>query len=719
MKKTRIFSMVFAIGLIGLVATGCGGSPNEPQINKDTDKATITKQIKFNVADAKYLATRWTKEANGRSARDADDETTTLDSLVAIVEDAEGELTTETAMEVPAEELKLADWCVPQAVREIYQCPYETAEDAAKGVYTVFAGWIDWWQYTDGTKAPSMSELMYAKPDGTTVVDVLNINGKVDYALATWQKENDGEDYLQFDTKGNIFILAIDCSTDEYVIFRYHPDTDKVDSYKLSDIDGKAEIMNFKVTKDGEWVFMNVMVDGKKNNVYAVQINTKKPPVTLYEYKVDEEPDEPTWAVSSIGVNPFTNIVYWYVDDYNDAGKPASGLYVVEKKSAGYLKENVKRYHTIEWWQILDYVKKYVTKSNNYSAVLSATASAAADYEGLLNLLKSVCNYNGEIEFNPSIFKDMTAIDVVDWDGQEKEMDFSKIYKEDAEGKPLTDVAALKYLFETSYEDAYEVADEYKSDWTKQNLFSNCLELFFHTYWCKKDNQGVEVGIGAYKDEGYSDLIGQTDQAFPLGYVMLAKGKKDDKGNPISAYITKDTEAFIKSALGAKTNGIILANDEGTWVLSDIWDMDAENNDHAVAFQLTDDKGNFVCNQPGDLDKLKFRPKYDKTALREEGDPWYQKPFAANSNGIAILANDQKTIYYHSGDKTIDLLANDENKSSIGVIYSFSLQENQLIYNATKKNGSKKHLMVSIDFTDNYKSTVLPIEDQVESMLGL
>ena len=61
MKKTRIFSMVFAIGLLGLIASGCGSpAGGKPDIQKETHTAKSADLIKFklNVTDAKYLATQ-------------------------------------------------------------------------------------------------------------------------------------------------------------------------------------------------------------------------------------------------------------------------------------------------------------------------------------------------------------------------------------------------------------------------------------------------------------------------------------------------------------------------------------------------------------------------------------------------------------------------------------------------------------------------------------
>ena len=732
MKKTRIFSMVFAIGLLGLVATGCSPSSggDSPDVKKETHTAKSADLIKFklNVTNAKYLATQWADETDETKARaafarkasregeDADtEEASPLDTLVAVVENADGELVEETVLEVPAEELKLADWCVPQPVREIYQCPYTTtAEKAAKGIYTVFACYIDWWKYTDDTPAPGISMLMYQKPDGTTV-DVLNKDGRVNYYLTTWQKENEGEDYIQFDQNGNLFALAHDDETKDYGIFRYHPDTDKVDVYKLSNIKGETYIRNFKITPDGKWIFLNVMVDDKQNNVYAVQVNTTNAPISMYEYKTTETNAETSWAVSSIGINPKSGFVYWYVDDYNDWGRPNAGLYVAEADIHGnFAAKDVKHYHAAEWWQILDFVKTHIYKvdtkdtkayreDQTYHNVIPATANT--DYSELLSYLKGLCAFKGDIELNFSAFAGMEDTECAYDDETGTHTYTTSDFKKLAEGD-LKDEAALKYLFETSYADALEI--ENPSDWEKQNLFSNLVERFVYDCW----NRGLAA------DEGFVKTSEANGYTFPLHYFMYQKGTTK------SAYLPEGDEKFFKSAFGSKMNGIILANNEGTWVLSDIWDenkVNADgtkgNNSHSTAFQLTDNKGNFTCNQPGDLATLQFRPRWDYDfQQRDETDPWYQNPVVANTTGIAALSKDKKTIYYQSNGTTKDLLATDANKALFFGIYSFKLEEKELIYNAVKTNGG--YITVSIDLATG-TAKKLPLEKKVESMLGL
>ncbi|MBO4859823.1 MAG: hypothetical protein J5527_15015 [Treponema sp.] len=753
MKKMGTLAVIAGIAV--MLLAGCGNK--DPEVIREEHKAESTDLIKFNnVKNAKYLATQWAPETKGRAARAG--ELDAEDTLLAVVEktddngevvkDESGEPILEEAevLEVPTEELKLCDWCVPQPVREIYQCPYDVPEPEAMGVYTVFACYIDWWQYTDGTPAPGISMLMYVKPDGA-VVDVLNVEGNVRYYCATWLKENDGEDYIQFDENGNIFVLAHDDTNDKFILFRYNPLNSQLNQFEL-DIKGstKTEIRNFKITADGKWIFLNVMVDNKKNNVYAMSVSSGSKLISMYQYEAEDRPDETTWAVSSIGVNPLTNKVYWYVDEYSDPLRPKSGVYVAEKGTNGYSADKVTRHKTIGFYEIVNAAEKYiVTARDEKGNVIEKPVKDVPDanYEAFLAYLKSCCDYKGDVEFNLSYFKDKVIKNIaVDWEGKTiEDFNVSGLYAADSKGNALTDVDALKYLFENSYYDIYKdiVPDnftDYKAGdsnwaWADRNLFHSVFRDFYNYYWNGQhdwiDDDGVihhELsGAEQYKKAGYSLPVGEPsaeEPGFPLGIIMYKKGTTE------SAYVMDET--YVKSAFGRRFNGMVLANDEGTWVLSDVWDgtmVNADkskgNNKYAVAFQLTDKDGKFTCKQPGTLNGITFKPRWDADLQRESTDPWYKKPFAANSNGIAAISIDpttrqQKTIYYHSNGVTKDLLENDPNKSQIASIYAFNLYEDALIYNAVKNNGG--YLMVSIDLKTG-KATKLPIEKKVESMLGL
>ena len=120
-KKILICGLSFLAGLC-IFITGCEQNPKA--IIYDSEAATQTKLIKFNTTNAKYLATQWANElqgnraAYGNLASDTDD-VSASETLVAIVENENGELAEENVMELPKKELKLASFCQPQPVREV------------------------------------------------------------------------------------------------------------------------------------------------------------------------------------------------------------------------------------------------------------------------------------------------------------------------------------------------------------------------------------------------------------------------------------------------------------------------------------------------------------------------------------------------------------------------------------------------------------------------
>ena len=585
--------------------------------------------------------------------------------------------------------------------------------------------------------------IMYLIPDGE-VYDVLNIDGNVKYFLATWIKENDGEDYLQFDGKGNLFMLAHDDTLDNFKIIRFNPSSKDIDTYQLQlGTKDSVDIRNFAVIRDGEWVFLNVMVNGIKNNVYAFQVNSRKT-LSMYEYNPEIEPKEPTWAVSSIGIDPKNNLVYWYVDEYNEPLRPTSGLYVAKKMTGGYSEKAVTRHAAIGFW---DFINVLETKVTGNGADIAKPDTP--DYKGVIDYLMKAGGYDRDkYQFDLSYFRDKTNLPVKNWAGVDDESDvnihdYSTLYAEDDDGKVLTDEDALKYITTTLYSQVYDTTgwtdnDNPDDPWFDRPLSRTKLTDFFCYYWCepydepeknedgtyKKDAQGkiitnrVKAGAGGYIDAGYSlPFSGNGFYVQPVfPFEIFIHNKENGKS------FDKDTmnETYIKSALARNYNGIIISNDEGTWVMNDIWDDTIKNKDgtfgdnsHALIFKLTDEDGSFECIQPDGIEKLTFKPRWSKKYNREENDPWYKKPFAANSTGFAALAKGGTTIYYHNGKGIVDLLENSTYDYSF--IYSFSLSEDTLICNAVKELGGE--IMLSIDL-ESGKVTKLPIVNKkVESML--
>ena len=710
---TALAIMVSSVILIGFAScqNNAGKNPGD-EPGKQTLNVKSTDLIKFNISNAGYLATQRENGTSGReaSARAATTTTKTTKTLIAVTKDnqiqEEPVIELSTGIKVSETETKtLKNDCELPPVLEVYKYPYPNVEEEAKGVYTVFKDKIDWWQYEDGSSAPHIGQIMYAKPDGTTK-DILNFDNDVNRYICTYIKENNGEDYIQFDENGNIFILVHENSNNKHLIYRYNPVNDAITSYTV-DIEGELQINNFKITRNGKWIFLNVMINRESNNVYALQVNSNAKPITMYEFdsKTVENNDE-VWGVSSIGINPKTNDVYWYVNEYTSYTRANSGLYVASMSTSGsYSKEDVKFYYGLDEWNWNRAVEYFVTKDDK------------KDYSGLLDYLKSFCRADrktDEIEFSLLKFKDMTQAPICNPYNDEKIRDFSKLYKEDENGKVLKDEAALKYLFETKYVDVCPESLEWSWETAEadrnRSLWESLFKDFIHYYY----NYSL---LGDKFFDFNPNVYWYAYCHFPFDFVMFKKGS--DEAIEIDSNYLKYMEGLDFAATCDK--GIILANDEGVWVYKDYWDGNEKNNTFAQIFNLTDSNGNFTLTEPGKLSELNmkengFKAAQDFSVTRDPTDPWYKKPFATNTKGFAAISKDQKTIYYHSNGITKDLLENDNNKSSIGTIYSFSLDDKKLVYNAAKKNGGC--LMVSIDLASG-TATKLPIDYELESMLSL
>ena len=704
-QKRLLTGLSFIAGLSFFI-TGCILNPEPKSIVYNKDSATQTNLVTFNTKDASYLATqRYSVSASDRSAaREGDAEGTNAEaeevssnkSLVAVVEGEDGTLKEET--DVMGKEPKLASWCQPKPVREVYKCPYPTIEYEAKGFYTVFSDRIDtkndtWWKYEDETPAPNVGQILYVKPTGE-VIDILNFENDVNRQLATWIKENDGEDYIQFDDNGNIFILTSDYSVGKTVIYRYNPMNDKVDGYTL-DVNGDIDIRNFRITRDGKWIFLNVMLRHRENNVYAMQVNSKAKPITMYQYsgELPETGKEPQWAVSSIEINPTTNEVYWYVCTYLDNTRVDTGLWVASRRTNGeYNAKRVKRYYSIPLWCLENAIDKYLKKPAN------------PDYSSLLAFIKDMCKSTtdnpDDVVFTLKNFKDCWA-PVREWDGSEYDCDFSPLYKEDKDGNPLTDEAALKYLYETKLRDYYDGEKN-----TEDNLFDLFMN-YYNNYWKEPEedeNHVLRNGNRGYLKDGY-----KSGFVFPWEKVLINK-KTGEPAVNIN---------YCRGYYAEKDSGYILSNDEGVWLLNDYWDSNANDGAggdiYSNAFRLTDEKGNFAYEQPGDILGQQFCTR-SACRRKTETDPWYKNPISVNTTAMAALSVNKDTIYYHKEGKTTDLLQNDPNKANIKTIYSFILEEEQLIYNALTKED--KYILVSVDLETKQAKELLK-DTRVESMMGV
>ena len=692
--KNKMLFKVFA----GILATSLFYSCNTPANSGNDDKggsgdknSTQTSNlIKFNFDKASVLATTGLSN-KARSARAADSEQ--YDSLVAITEDDE----VVNVIEVSKE---LESWCVPKPVVEVYTCPYTSVEAECKGIYTVFEGPIQpgEWKYTDGSDAPGVSQLMYTKPDGT-VVDVLNIDGDVGHYIQTYVKADDGNDYIKFDNKGNAFILADDGYNS--VVYRYNPLNDSVTKYDtgLKSDKSSVNIRNFEITRDGSWIFLQVLRNEGENSgysgVYAMEINSSKI-IKIFENELNTDYNTNTsggW-VRNLTYNSTNNTLYFY--NWTSKFYDKAGLYVLEARSDGsFNPDDLKVYYKIPVWVFWNLARdkimeeKVVGKDEN-GDVTSWVAKEGVtddDYKDFIAFLKTKTDYKGnpdDIVFDLSFFDSDIVKNAKNKDGEVfiDEWTIEMYTAKDEDGNYLKEVDALKYLLETpiSWDTDYKRSIMTKLSWD---------------FWDWEEN---------VRDKN-SDRYGYFLEAF-----LHHKDGKTDIFNYSSKYSDFTT-------IGGN-DALALCNDDGTWVFTNIYESEDDINwyrKRSNLFQLTDRRGNFMVSQPDGIKDKKFY-YFGSDTKRKDTDPWYKMPFEITSTGLAAISEDGKTIYYYSKGTVKDLLESDPNKSSILSIYSFTLSENKLIYNAV--NTRHGYMMVSIDLQTG-KATDLPLAIAVENMLSI
>lgn len=707
--KNKMLFKVFA----GILATSLFYSCNTPANSGNDDKggsgdknSTQTSNlIKFNFDKASVLATTGLSN-KAHSARAADSEQ--YDSLVAITEDDE----VVNVIEVSKE---LESWCVPKPVVEVYTCPYTSVEAECKGIYTVFESSVypGEWKYTDGSDAPGVSQLMYTKPDGT-VVDVLNIDGNVNHYIQTYVKADDGNDYIKFDNKGNAFILADDGYNS--VVYRYNPLNDSVTKYDtgLKSDKSSVNIRNFEITRDGSWIFLQVLRNEGENSgysgVYAMEINSSKV-IKIFENELNTDYNtNPSGGwVRTLTYNSTNNTLYFY--NYTSKFYDKAGLYVLEARSDGsFNPDDLKLYYKmypVSFWNLArDKImeEKVVGKNENGDDEKSWVAKEGVtddDYKAFIAFLKTKTDYKGNPDdivfdlsfFDSDIFKNAKLINA-ETGAEETYLHPATrraLAAKDEDGNYLKEVDALKYLLETPI--YWNWNEENPSEYVEDDLGQSLMTVLNWMSWGWEEN---------VRDKN-SDRYGYFLEAF----LHHKDGKTD-----IFNYSSKHSDfTTIDDALA-------LCNDDGTWVFTNVYESEDDINwyrKRSNLFQLTDRRGNFMVSQPDGIKDKKFY-YFGSDTKRKDTDPWYKMPFEITSTGLAAISEDGKTIYYYSKGTVKDLLESDPNKSSILSIYSFTLSETKLIYNAV--NTRHGYMMVSIDLQTG-KATDLPLAIAVENMLSI
>lgn len=550
---------------------------------------------------------------------------------------------------------------------------------------------------------------MYTKPDGT-VVDVLNIDGNVNHYIQTYIKADEGNDYIKFDNKGNAFILADDGYNS--VVYRYNPLNDSVTKYdtNLKSDKNSVWIGNFEINRDGSWIFLRVLRSEGENSgysgVYAMEINSSKV-IKIFEndFNTDYNTNPSGGWIANLTYNSTNNTLYFY--NFTEKRYDKAGLYVLEARSDGsFNPDDLKVYYKIPDWVFWNLARdkimeeKVVGKNENgddEKSWVSKEGVTDQDYKDFIAFLKTKTDYKGnpdDIVFDLSFFDSDIVKNAKDNDGNKyiDETHLKYLAGKDNNGNYLKEVEALKYLLETPIywnsdkdnPDSVDSADEFGK---------SLMTVLSWKFWKWEEN---------VRDKN-SDRYGYFLEAF----LHHKDGKTD-----IFNYSSKHSDFTTTD------DALALCNDDGTWVFTNIYESEDDINwyrKRSNLFQLTDRKGNFMVSQPDGIKDKKFY-YFGSDTKRKDTDPWYKMPFEITSTGLAAISEDGKTIYYYSNGTVKDLLESDPNKSSILSIYSFTLSETKLIYNAV--NTRHGYMMVSVDLQTG-KATDLPLAIAVENMLSI
>ena len=323
------------------------------------------------------------------------------------------------------------------------------------------------------------------------------------------------------------------------------------------------------------------------------------------------------------------------------------------------------------------------------------------DYKDFIAFLKTKTDYKGNPDdivfdlsfFDSDIFKNAKLINA-ETGAEETYLHPATrraLAAKDEDGNYLKEVDALKYLLETPI--YWNWNEENPSEYVEDDLGLSLMTVLNWMF------QGWEENVRDKNSDRY-------------GYFLEAFLHHKDGKTDIFNYSSKHSD--FTSIDGA----LALCNDDGTWVFTNVYESEDNINwyrKRSNLFQLTDRKGNFMVSQPDGIKDKKFY-YFGSDTKRKDTDPWYKMPFEITSTGLAAISEDGKTIYYYSNGTVKDLLESDPNKSSILSIYSFTLSETKLIYNAV--NTRFGYMMVSIDLQTG-KATDLPLTIKVENMLSI
>lgn len=573
---------------------------------------------------------------------------------------------------------------VMPAVMETYQCRFQDSiDEQARGVYIV---------YEDCSSNHKNSQLQYVYPDGE-IFDIYTYDGNFWYdegvfgALRSVMRDmksgsgngkeaasGGGNEYIQFDKRGNAYIASYDyCGDNEaekgQVIYKFNPLNKKISKIVISTQTKDTRLNGFAVDDDGTNLFTSEIEcelgDNSKDiwdgystlNAYRI-IDGEAPKKTeLYRSSVKEY---------SAG-NPvyFNGKLYCVVNDY-DGDEKATGLYIANPDSAAnYKKSNVTIQRNITHYTFFERFLKTSYKENG-----------------------NKWNYQEILDF---IFDNYCV-------AGEKEFRLDRIYSTQAEydenGKgslyssTLTNIDALKYVFEDGTDNAITILND-NGIWDADG---NGSEDIFHKFICVAwDNRG----------------------RIPLEKFVFKKGSTE------TAFATSK-EYYTTTFGGMNINGFkIIASGDGLFFLNE-YNESEQAYKYLELYQICDKSGKFIGEVPPSVNPkakaLFIHPNGNtNTKILDYKDPttWFKSPIQATEKGIVMMSQDKKTLYYYDNGVANNILINDSASGTIDEILTFDATSKSVFYNAKSGN---KYFTKKIDLSD-YSVVEVKLDEQLGSIM--
>lgn len=568
------------------------------------------------------------------------------------------------------------DEVVMPAVHETYQCRYQdNIDEVARGTYII---------YQNSSSDGKTSQMSYVYPDGT-VFDIFNFDGLYwsngelsNRSIQRDMKAHHGDQYLQFDKRGNAYIAVYDwsdvCGDDSgRAIYKFNPATKKVTVIGINNKAKNVFYNGFAVDDDGQNIFTGeIECDGgnfdledsdpKKYQGYTTvnsyRIVDGKAPVKteLYRSKVYE---------NAVQVPVYLNKkLYFYVNDYNNL-RTDTGLYIASEEADGSYKTAVV-YKNPTQYSIVDLFLK-----NNYEQ-----NGNKFDYKAILDYFFDNFCVAGEKEFR---------LDRLYATKEE--------YEENGKGALYTDkkdVEALKYLLDDGTDNVITLLNDY-SKWDADGDGSQDIFHKFMSYiWDQRED---------------------NNNRFPFEKLIFKKGTNE------TAFATP--KEFYSTTLGCMNiNGTkLIASEDGIFFINE-YNESAQAYEYLELFQICDKDGKFIGEMPYSLDPkvLKIHPNHNKNTLPlvyNDTTTWYKSPIQATEKGIVMMSKDKKTLYYYYNGVAQNILINDSSYGAIDEILTFDATSSSVFYNA--KAGSK-YFTKKINLAD-FTVAEVKLDEQVGSIM--